>query len=62
MNINELYYSYFELSIDYHPTSIVFQIIVFLLEQFQLYCLNLATSIANCRFIGYFFLILLLVL
>ena len=44
MNINELYYSYFQLSIDYHPTSLIVQIIIFILEQFPLYCLNLATS------------------
>ena len=51
MNINELYYSYFQLSIDYHPTSLIVQIIIFILEQFPLYCLNLATSNALFSYI-----------
>ena len=51
MNINELYYSYFQLSIDYHPTSLIVQIIIYILEQFPLYCLNLATSNALFSYI-----------
>ena len=51
MNINELYYSYFQLSINYHPTSLIVQIIIFILEQFPLYCLNLATSNALFSYI-----------
>lgn len=51
MNINELYYSYFQLSIDYHPISLIVQIIIFILEQFPLYCLNLATSNALFSYI-----------
>ena len=51
MNINELYYSYFQLSIDYHPTSLIVQIIIFILEQFPLYCLNLAISNALFSYI-----------
>ena len=51
MNINELYYSYFQLSINYHPTSLIVQIIIYILEQFPLYCLNLATSNALFSYI-----------
>ena len=51
MNINELYYSYFQFSIDYHPTSLIVQIIIYILEQFPLYCLNLATSNALFSYI-----------
>ena len=51
MNINELYYSYFQLSIDYHPTSLIVQIIIYILEQFPLYCLNLTTSNALFSYI-----------
>ena len=51
MNINELYFSYFQLSIDYHPTSLIVQIIIYILEQFPLYCLNLATSNALFSYI-----------
>ena len=51
MNINELYYSYFQLSINYHPTLLIVQIIIYILEQFPLYCLNLATSNALFSYI-----------
>ena len=51
MNINELYYSYFQLCIDHHPTSLIVQIIIYILEQFPLYCLNLATSNALFSYI-----------